>query len=374
MLGAILAAAGLSSATAGNIGAPLVEVAARGVGTFSVSRSGCRTLELSAALHANPRADRRSSCSTSPPTISTGMGRWRPTRPTKPGSGDRPVARRSLSSQRRRLRESRAAWGSFGGDFGMGESDVRRASPSKDGFLVDHAFGGGRLLAVAELATPRFAQRRQCACRGGARPRVRNQRRCDRCGPDRLSARPAPQRACGHRRRGRVTSTTPKPPTPTLQPRASARIRRWSGSPEASTRGWSSTNWWPGPHPATRSRPDRHLRAERSPRRLPDTRRRSPWKRAASMDDAVEAAAGLARPGDTVLLAPAAASMDMFRDYAARGEAFRCSRPEALGGRVTALDTPGPLIARAPRSDPGLRQPPRAEQGGPRPGRGRSPG
>ena len=30
----------------------------------------------------------------------------------------------------------------------------------------------------------------------------------------------------------------------------------------------------------------------------------------------------LARPGDTVLLAPAAASMDVFRDYAHRGRAF----------------------------------------------------
>ena len=41
-----------------------------------------------------------------------------------------------------------------------------------------------------------------------------------------------------------------------------------------------------------------------------------------AMDDVVRAAAGLARPGDTVLLAPACASMDMFRDYAARGDAF----------------------------------------------------
>ena len=41
-----------------------------------------------------------------------------------------------------------------------------------------------------------------------------------------------------------------------------------------------------------------------------------------AMDDVVRAAAGLARRGDTVLLAPACASMDMFRDYGARGDAF----------------------------------------------------
>ena len=41
-----------------------------------------------------------------------------------------------------------------------------------------------------------------------------------------------------------------------------------------------------------------------------------------AMSEVVRAAAGLARAGDTVLLAPAAASMDMFRDYKARGDAF----------------------------------------------------
>jgi UDP-N-acetylmuramoylalanine--D-glutamate ligase len=40
------------------------------------------------------------------------------------------------------------------------------------------------------------------------------------------------------------------------------------------------------------------------------------------MDLVVGNAARLARPGDTVLLAPAAASMDLFRDYAHRGDAF----------------------------------------------------
>ena len=50
---------------------------------------------------------------------------------------------------------------------------------------------------------------------------------------------------------------------------------------------------------------------------------RVPVARAASMEEAVTRAADDAQPGDVVLLSPAAASFDMFDDYAARGDAFR---------------------------------------------------
>ncbi|NML05554.1 UDP-N-acetylmuramoyl-L-alanine--D-glutamate ligase [Sphingomonas sp. G-3-2-10] len=48
-----------------------------------------------------------------------------------------------------------------------------------------------------------------------------------------------------------------------------------------------------------------------------------PVERSGTLEAAVKAAAANARPGDTVLLSPACASFDQFRDYEARGQAFR---------------------------------------------------
>ena len=63
---------------------------------------------------------------------------------------------------------------------------------------------------------------------------------------------------------------------------------------------------------------------------------RVPVVRAEAMRDAVAAAATWAEAGDVVVLAPAAASFDMFDDYAARGDAFRAA--------VRALDMEEPQL------------------------------
>ena len=57
------------------------------------------------------------------------------------------------------------------------------------------------------------------------------------------------------------------------------------------------------------------------------------------MTAAVRAAGALARPGDVVLLAPAAASFDMFRDYAQRGDAFAEAVLALASGRAASSES-----------------------------------
>ncbi|MDP9604387.1 UNVERIFIED_ORG: UDP-N-acetylmuramoylalanine--D-glutamate ligase [Variovorax paradoxus] len=65
---------------------------------------------------------------------------------------------------------------------------------------------------------------------------------------------------------------------------------------------------------------------------------------AASMDEAVKLASARANPGDAVLLSPACASFDMFKDYAHRAEVFREAvqayedSPRGLGDSTTTED------------------------------------
>jgi UDP-N-acetylmuramoylalanine--D-glutamate ligase len=47
-----------------------------------------------------------------------------------------------------------------------------------------------------------------------------------------------------------------------------------------------------------------------------------PWARASDMPEAVRIASEMAQPGNAVLLSPACASWDMFRNFGHRGEVF----------------------------------------------------
>ncbi len=66
-----------------------------------------------------------------------------------------------------------------------------------------------------------------------------------------------------------------------------------------------------------------YLIGEAAPLFAPILADRLPVTRSGTLDRAVAAAAAAARPGETVLLSPACASFDQFRDFEARGEAFR---------------------------------------------------
>jgi UDP-N-acetylmuramoylalanine--D-glutamate ligase len=66
-----------------------------------------------------------------------------------------------------------------------------------------------------------------------------------------------------------------------------------------------------------------------------------PVTRSEMMCEAIRQAMEAAQPGDVVLLSPACASFDQFRDYEARGDAFRQI--------VQALSTPEPAQANGGR-------------------------
>ena len=134
-----------------------------------------------------------------------------------------------------------------------------------------------------------------------------------------------------------ATSTTPRPPTRTPPPRRCRPTTRSCGSPAGWPRAPRSTTWSPacatGCGASCSSAADRAVIAEALSRHAPDVPViEVDGGDTSVMDRVVGAAAELAQPGDTVLLAPGCASMDMFANYGARGDAFAES-VRRLGGR-----------------------------------------
>jgi UDP-N-acetylmuramoylalanine--D-glutamate ligase len=72
-----------------------------------------------------------------------------------------------------------------------------------------------------------------------------------------------------------------------------------------------------------------YLIGEAADRLEQDLTRTVPLHRSGDLATATRAAAAAARPGEVVLLSPACASFDQFRDYEERGDRFRALVPQA---------------------------------------------
>jgi UDP-N-acetylmuramoylalanine--D-glutamate ligase len=315
MLGAILAAAGLSSATAGNIGAPLVEVALGEGGSapdvLAVELSSfqlhyTKTLAPRAGAVLNLAADHLDWHGSMQAYAADKARVWGPVyaETTAIVNADDP--------QVLALRAGKPAV-----TFGFHGAGVT----VEDGYLVDHAYGGGQLVRLDALAVP-GAHNVANALAAAALARAYG------IAPEVIGAALSSFRLGTHRNEliTNAAGVAYVNDSKATNPHAAA----------ASLGAYPSVVWIGGGlnkglgFDELVQQAASHLRAVvligRCADEIADALARHapkiPVSRASSMDDAVVAAARLARPGDTVLLAPAAASMDMFRDYAARGDAF----------------------------------------------------
>ena len=327
MLGAILTAAGRRATTAGNIGAPVVTAALAEppYDTLAVELSSFQlhytdTAVPVAATILNVAPDHLD-WHGGPDGYAADKARiWRHPDTIAIGNVDDPASRALLA-------QAPGRQVTFGLDPRLAQVTV------VDGQLVDRAFGGGPLLAVADLLAGGDAP----AAGGPAGPGrhlVANAlaaaalARADGVAPAAIATALAAYRPGAHRNAQVVTAGGVRfvDDSKATNPHAAA----------ASLSAYPSVVWIAGGLNKGLAFDELVELARDSlraavligrcadevaaalARHAPDV----PVERAAGMDDAVEVAARLAKPGDTVLLAPAAASMDMFRDYAERGDLF----------------------------------------------------
>jgi UDP-N-acetylmuramoylalanine--D-glutamate ligase len=335
MLGAILAAGGRRATTAGNIGTPIVEAVSTRppYDTLAVELSSFQlhyTHDVAplAATVLNVAPDHLDWHGGADAYAAAKARIWRDPATIAVGNADDPASLRLLgAAPGRRVLFGRdpaarpdlevGAAGGAGGSGGAGAVGVT----VEGGYLVDRAFGGGRLVAVRDLrvAGPHMISNALAAAALA---------RAEGVEPAAIGAALAGFRAGAHRNAevAVVDGVRWVDDSKATNPHAAA----------ASLVGYPSVVWIAGGLNKGLTFDDLVREAREAlravvligscadeiaaalARHAPDV----PVERAAAMDDAVKTAAVLARAGDTVLLAPAAASMDMFRDYAARGDQF----------------------------------------------------